>query len=91
MHHGTFNLGWNTVKHCATYQKRLKTQRKSFSLTHLHDMAVEIVVAVIGGCFLVLVALIGKIGSDNKKDHGQVHNTLGRIEQKIDGHIEGHR
>jgi hypothetical protein len=53
-------------------------------------MAPEIVVAVIGGCFLVLVALIGKIGSDNKKDHGQVHQTLGRIEQKIDGHLENH-
>lgn len=54
-------------------------------------MAVEIVVAVVGGCFLVLVALIGKIGNDNKKDHGQVHQTLGRIEQKIDGHLEGHK
>lgn len=54
-------------------------------------MAVEIVVSVIGGGFLVLVALISKIGSDNKKDHGQVHQTLGRIEQKIDGHIEGHK
>jgi len=54
-------------------------------------MDTQIVVACVGGCFLVLVALIGKIGSDNKKDHGQVHNTLGRIEQKIDGHIEGHK
>jgi hypothetical protein len=48
-------------------------------------------VACVGGGFAVLVALISKIGSDNKKDHGQVHNTLGRIEQKIDGHIEGHK
>jgi hypothetical protein len=54
-------------------------------------MGTEVVVSIIGGCFLVLVALIGKIGSDNKKDHGQVHSTLGRIEQKIDGHIEGHK
>jgi hypothetical protein len=54
-------------------------------------MGTEVVVSLIGGGFLVLVALIGKIGSDNKKDHGQVHNTLGRIEQKIDGHIEGHK
>jgi hypothetical protein len=53
-------------------------------------MASEIVVAVVGGCFLVLVALIGKIGSNNKKDHGQVHQMLGRIEQKIDGHLEHH-
>ena len=51
----------------------------------------QIVVALIGGGFLVLVALIGKIGSDNKKDHGQVHQTLGRIEQKIDHHVENHQ
>jgi hypothetical protein len=51
----------------------------------------QIVVALIGGGFLVLVALIGKIGSDNKKDHSQVHQTLGRIEQKIDGHLENHK
>jgi hypothetical protein len=53
-------------------------------------MAIEIVVSIVGGCFLVLVALIGKIGSDNKKDHGQVHQMLGRIEQKIDNHVEHH-
>ena len=47
-------------------------------------------VALIGGGFLVLVALIGKIGSDNKKDHGQVHQTLGRIEEKINNHVENH-
>ena len=55
------------------------------------EMGTEVVVAVIGGGFAVLVALISKIGSDNKKDHGQVHNTLGRIEQKIDGHLENHK
>jgi hypothetical protein len=54
-------------------------------------MATEIVVAVVSGGFLVLVALIGKVGSDNKKDHGQVHTALGRIEQKIDSHMEGHK
>jgi hypothetical protein len=51
----------------------------------------EVLVAFVAGGFAVLVALISKIGNDNKKDHGQVHNTLGRIEQKIDGHIEGHK
>jgi hypothetical protein len=50
----------------------------------------QIMVALVGGGFAVLVALISKIGSDNKKDHGEVHNTLGRIEQKIDGHLENH-
>ena len=54
-------------------------------------MDVEVVVALVGGGFAVLVALISKIGSDNKKDHGEVHRTLGRIEQKIDGHLEDHK
>jgi len=54
-------------------------------------MDTQVLVALIGGGFLVLVALIGKIGSDNKKDHGQVHQTLGRIEEKIDNHVENHR
>lgn len=53
-------------------------------------MAVEIVVSLVGGGFAVLVALIGKIGMDNKKDHGKVFTALGRIEQKIDGHVESH-
>jgi hypothetical protein len=54
-------------------------------------MDAQIVVALVGGGFALLVALIGKIGSDNKKDHGQVHQTLGRIEEKIDNHVENHR
>ncbi len=53
-------------------------------------METEIMVAVIGGGFAVLVALISKIGRENKKDHGEVHQTLGRIEQKIDYHVENH-
>lgn len=54
-------------------------------------MDTEIVVSVIGGGFAVLVALISKIGRETKKDHGEVHRTLGRIEQKIDGHLEDHK
>ena len=65
--------------------RRLTTRRRS-----TNAMDAQIVVALIGGCFLVLVALIGKIGSDNKKDHGEVHRTLGRIEEKIDNHVENH-
>ena len=53
-------------------------------------MATEIVVSLVGGGFAVLVALISKIGHDNRKDHGIVHTALGRIEQKIDGHVESH-
>jgi len=71
--------------------KRLFSVKLTLFLNLNNAMDTQIVVACVGGCFLVLVALIGKIGSDNKKDHGQVHNTLGRIEQKIDGHIEGHK
>jgi hypothetical protein len=37
----------------------------------------EIVVALVGGGFAVVVALISKIGHDNKKDHGIVHQSLG--------------
>lgn len=54
-------------------------------------MDTEIVVSIIGGGFAVLVALISKIGRETKKDHGEVHRTLGRIEQKIDGHLEDHK
>jgi hypothetical protein len=54
-------------------------------------MDTQIVVALVGGGFAVLVALITKIGHDNKKDHGIVHQSLGRIEQKIDGHVENHK
>jgi len=53
-------------------------------------MDAQIMVALVGGGFAVLVALISKIGSDNKKDHGEVHRTLGRIEEKIDSHVENH-
>jgi hypothetical protein len=53
-------------------------------------MAPQIVVSFVGGGFAVVVALISKIGIDNKKDHGQVHQILGRIEQKIDHHVENH-
>ena len=54
-------------------------------------MATEIVVSLVGGGFAVVVALISKIGFENKKDHGIVHRALGRIEEKIDHHVENHR
>lgn len=55
------------------------------------EMDAQVVVALVGGGFAVVVALISKIGSDNKKDHGKVHQILGRIEEKIDNHVENHR
>jgi hypothetical protein len=54
-------------------------------------MDTQVVVALVGGGFAVVVALISKIGYDNKKDHGIVHKALGRIEEKIDNHVENHR
>jgi hypothetical protein len=53
-------------------------------------MDTQVLVAIVGGGFAVVVALISKIGSDNKKDHGEVHKTLGRIEEKIDNHVQNH-
>lgn len=83
--------GWTTQHYS---QQKLQQWLKQQGLLTNHsqnEMATEIVVSLIGGCFLVLVALIGKIGSDNKKDHGEVHKTLGRIEQKIDHHVDNHK
>jgi hypothetical protein len=57
----------------------------------LAAMDTQIVVALVGGGFAVLVALIGKINHDNKRDHGIVHRALGRIEEKIDGHVKNHK
>jgi hypothetical protein len=54
-------------------------------------MAVEVVVALVGGGFSVVVALIHKLIKENKEDHGKVHQVLGRIEQKIDYHVENHQ
>jgi len=46
--------------------------------------------ALIAGGFTVVVALIHRLVKENRVDHGQVATSLGRIEQKIDGHIEHH-
>ena len=53
-------------------------------------MADPIVVALIGGGFSVVVALIHKLAKENHEDHGRVHEALGRIEHKIDHHTENH-
>jgi hypothetical protein len=54
-------------------------------------MDTPIVVAVIAGAFSVLVAIIHRGQKENHKDHGRVHEALGRIEQKIDHHTENHK
>ncbi len=53
-------------------------------------MDTPILVALIGGGFSVVVALIHRLQKENKEDHGTVHRALGRIEQKIDSHVEDH-
>jgi hypothetical protein len=54
-------------------------------------MGASITGVVVAGCFSVLVALIHAMRKENRKDHGEVHSALGRIEQKIDGHTENHK
>jgi len=51
----------------------------------------EIVVALIAGGFSVVVALIGRLMRQNKRDHGDVSRALGRIEGKLDAHVDDHR
>ena len=53
-------------------------------------MAEGVVIAFIGGGFSIVVALIHKLLKENRQDHGIVHDSLNRIEQKVDRHIENH-
>jgi hypothetical protein len=50
----------------------------------------EVVAVLIGGGFSVVVALIHKLIRDNETDHGIVRDSLDRIENKLDRHIEDH-
>lgn len=50
-------------------------------------MDTPVAVALITGGFSVIVALIGKLMRDNKRDHGLVLWKLGRIERKLDEHV----
>jgi len=47
-----------------------------------------IIIALIGGGFSVIVALIQKMAKANKQDHGHVVWLLQRIERKVDKHVE---
>ena len=53
-------------------------------------MADGVFIACISGGFTVVVALIHKLLKENRQDHGIVHDSLDRIEQKVDRHIENH-
>lgn len=47
-------------------------------------------VAIVSGGFTVICALIGWAARVTKRDHGETRDTLGRIESKIDTHINDH-
>lgn len=53
-------------------------------------MMIEVVVALIGAMSVILVALVEKGRRENKNDHDMVQGALGRIETKIDTHINDH-
>ena len=53
-------------------------------------MGTEVTVALITGGFAVVVAMIGKLSRDNRRDHGEVQSSLDRIEEKLDDHLDGH-
>jgi hypothetical protein len=54
-------------------------------------MATQIVVALVGGGFGLLGILLNKLIKENRTDHGIVHDSLNRIETKVDKHLEGHK
>ena len=47
-------------------------------------------VALVAGGFTVLVAIINRADKTSQKDHAETYQALGRIEQKIDGHVINH-
>jgi len=47
-------------------------------------------VALVAGGFTVIVALINRADKTSRKDHAETYQALGRIEQKIDGHVINH-
>lgn len=49
-------------------------------------MDTPIVVALITGAFSVIVALLGRLISSNKRDHNQVIHLLLRLDRKLDRH-----
>lgn len=49
-----------------------------------------LLVALVAGGFTVLVAIINRSDKTSRSEHADTHAALGRIEQKIDGHIKDH-
>jgi hypothetical protein len=46
--------------------------------------------AVVAGGFTVIVALINRADKTSRSEHADNYKALGRIEQKIDGHVTNH-
>ena len=53
-------------------------------------MGTELLVVIVGGLFSVVVALIHRGFKRQQHDHGIIGQSLDRIEQKLDRHIENH-
>ena len=49
-----------------------------------------LIAALVAGTFTVIVALINQADKKSRSEHADTHLILGRIEQKIDGHIKDH-
>ena len=49
-----------------------------------------VIVAVVTGGFTIIVALVQRLGRQNRRDHGDVSRALGRIEGKLDAHVTDH-
>jgi len=47
-------------------------------------------VALVAGGFTVLVAIINRADKISRSEHAETYKALGRIEQKIDGHVVNH-
>jgi hypothetical protein len=87
------NAAQTLKKHGKQQYKPLKTPThiRQHHLRKSNAMGASITGVVVAGCFSVLVALIHTMRKENRKDHGEVQRSLGRIEQKIDGHTENHK
>lgn len=53
-------------------------------------MSEAIIVAVIAAVGGVLAALVQQMRKENSNDHAVVADSLNRIENKLDGHINDH-
>jgi len=53
-------------------------------------MSEAIIVAVIAAVGGVLAALVQQMRKENSSDHAVVSDSLNRIENKLDGHINDH-